>query len=200
MAGSTLEVRIEDAATPALRGLTRAFSRRDIRAAAGGAVRRELRNHFRRLDVEKPNKLGGARTNFYGRAVQAVQMPEITPEGVRVAIAHQGLRQRYYGGTIVARSSKYLTIPVHPLAHGKRAREFADLVLVKSRAGQAMLVRKGADEEKGEVFYLLKKRVTQKADPSVLPKVEVLSRAALAAAEDHAAVIIARRAQTKGQA
>jgi hypothetical protein len=192
MAGTTIIVSHADRATPALRGLHRAFELPEIRAAIGGGVRRELRNHFRRLDVEKPNKLGGARTNFYGRAVQAVQMPEITPEGVRVGIAHQGLRQRFYGGAIVPVASRYLAIPVHPEAHGKRPREFRDLVLVTSRAGQAVLMRPQGDGKFGEAFYVLKKRVVQKPNAGVLPRSEVLSRAAVAAADDQARIILAR--------
>lgn len=186
-----------DAATPSLQRLKGAMKRPEIRSAIGGAVRRDLRNYFRKLDQERPNRLGGRRTNFYGRAVQAVQMPEITAEGVRVGINHVGLRQRYLGGTIVPRAARSLTIPVHPLAYGRRAREFDDLEYVRTRAGEGVLIRPGAEGEEGEVFYALKRRVTQRPDPTVLPRMDDLSRSALAAANDQAAIILERERRTR---
>lgn len=193
-----LNITLADLATPALVRLGNGVRGPEIRAAMGGALRRELRNHLRGLDRKKANKMGGERTNFYGRAAAAVQVPVVTSEGVTVSINHLGLAQRYFGGTIEAKpGGPLLTIPVNPAAYGRRAGEFNDLSFIlsgpeNSPAAQALLVRKEPGRAFGEVFYVLKRSVEQEPDPDVLPNEAVLVPAIKAAIEAQAKVILAR--------
>lgn len=192
-----IQFTLADLATPALVRLGTGVRGPEIKAAMGGAVRRELRRHLRDLDTKKANKLGGARTNFYGRAAAAVQVPRVTSDGVTVSINHLGLAQRFFGGEIEAQpGGPLLTIPVNPAAHGRRAREFDDLEFVPSGpepAAQALLVRKQPGSDFGEVFYVLKQRVVQEPDPEVLPGDDVIVPAVMAAIEAQAKVIAARK-------
>lgn len=160
-----------------------------IRRVMGRALANVLREHFTRLDSERSNSLGGKRTHFYGRARRSVQQPELEGgDGVKVSITQPGVAQRYYGGEIKPRTAKALTIPVHPMAYGKRAGEFSDLSYIPvRRSGSvfAILARPHNSGNIGEVMYLLAKKVTQKADPTVLPDHQTMATAALDAAHTH---------------
>lgn len=191
-----IHLKIKDDATPAFQRLAAAVQRApSVRAAMGEAIAGKLRHNFRRLDRTRTNKLGGTRTGFYGRAVKAVQQPALTPGGVSVSIVQQGIAQRFFGGEITPKSGKYLTLPVHPLAYGKRAREFSDLQFIALDGGRrAILVRPNDASPNGigEIFYALVRRVHQQPDPSVLPTDEELNTAALTAGDEHLANLIAR--------
>ena len=108
------------------------------------------------------------------------------------------MAQRFFGGDIVPRVAKWITIPIHPEAYGHRAREFNDLEFVPSEDGRrAWLVRDTSDTVggmAGEFFYLLVRRVRQKADPSVLPEEEEMQTAANQAGEDYVNLLLARAA------
>ncbi len=87
------------------------------------------------------------------------------------------------------------TLPVHPLAYGHRAREFGDLEFVPLDEGRrAMLVRPNESSPNGigEVFYLLVRRVTQQADPSVMPTDAELRDEAFQAGDNYLQTLIAR--------
>ncbi|MFA5265609.1 MAG: hypothetical protein WC378_17455 [Opitutaceae bacterium] len=150
------------------------FKEPAMRRAMGRAIATTLRKHFTKLDSSKKNKLGGARTHFYGAARRGVHQPELYGNVVRVLVDSIGIAQRYYGGDISARPGSALTVPVHPVAYGHRAREFPDLQLIPSTRNPdvtAILARPNDASANGimEVYYLLCKKVHQKEDKSVLP-------------------------------
>lgn len=150
-----------------------------------------FREHFFKLNAERPNKLGGRRTQFYGDAARGTSAT-VLPDGALVSVNQVGIRQRWKGGTIRAKPGKWLTIPARAEAHGKRAREFNDLRFVLFEHGAALirndattLKRKrdrktgkvslvAGEERGGEVMYWLKRSVTQRADPSVIPMPDVI--------------------------
>ncbi len=186
--GVTIVTTVEDQATPMFQRLGAAVQRPDIRRVMGRAIATRLRKHFSQLDAERPNKLGGTRTHFYGQARRGVQQPDLTGDGVKVAINNVGIAQRYFGGDITPKVAKWLTLPVHPEAYGHRAREFGDLDFVPlDGQRRAMLVRSSPDSPSGigEVFFLLVKRVHQEPDPTVLPSSEDLQGEALQAGDSH---------------
>ncbi len=167
----------------------------------------ELENdsvHHRSAD-----RLGAEHSGFYAEAARGVQMPQIESEGISVGISKLGLRLRYYGGTVkpgkniswkTGQPTKWLAIPNNPIAYGKRTQEFdfsglgtGNLRFVYFRPDLAALVENLATEIKlvrgvfkavastiGAVIFWLKRSVTYKADPTVLPGSEEL----LAAAQD----------------
>lgn len=182
-----------DTATPAIRRLAAGIQPARTAPIIGRSARTVMRDNFFARD-QTGNKLGGSRTHFFG---QAARLTNFAIEGDSVVVgttAPIGLRQRYYGGTITPKKSKYLTIPVHPAAYGHRAGEF-DLELVFGAGGQPIaLATKGnrgvsirtgkngkttkrAVGHMGEIYYRLVRSVTQAPDRSVLPTTEALTTA-----------------------
>lgn len=196
MAGFSIKLTPEDRATPAFQRLVANIKQPAIRKVMGRAIANRVRKHFTRLDGERPNKLGGARTHFYAQARRSVQQPQLVGgDGIQVSINHVGIAQRYFGGEITPKNAKWLTLPVHPEAYGHRAREFGDLEFVPIDEGRrAMLVRpnEASPNGIGEVFYLLVKRVTQRPDPSVMPTNAELRDDALTAGDNYLQTLIAR--------
>lgn len=192
--GFTVTLTTQNLATPVLLRLPGVIQRSDIRKVMGRAIATTMRKNFTKLDAQRPNKLGGARTHFYAQARRGVQQPELVAgDGVKVAVNHVGIRQRLEGGRIERADGGPLTIPVHPAAHGHRAREF-DLHAIYFQDGSGILVKDNTESKNdiGEVYFRLVKSVDQKPDPSVLPKDEVMQAAALDAGDAHAKTIIER--------
>jgi len=148
------------------------------REAVGIEINQLLRDHFSALHNRR-HRSGGS--GFYAKAADSV-FHRLAAEGVYVGTRQQGLRQRYHGGPIRPRRSRYLTIPVNPIAYGKRARDssLGDLFIIRSASGVLLL-----GKSKGEQFipfFVLLRGVNQNADPSVLPteqEIGTRSRAAL---------------------
>ncbi len=61
-----------------------------------------------------------------------------------------------YGCTITAKTSKYLTIPVHPKAKGKKAKDFPDLFFYEASSGEKFLVREKGKNGLEVLFWLTK--------------------------------------------
>lgn len=160
---------------------------------------KETRNHFRVLDALRPNRIGGKRTNFWGkyvknitprgesdRAVVSIDDPNTSASGKSPLLLH------YYGGTVTPTRSKFLTVPAVPEAHGVRAREsvWAGQLHFSLVAGKypALVLREALGTGKkaarlyaGRVIYWLRRSVTIRPDHSVLPNPEILAEAGLRA-------------------
>lgn len=160
------------------------------------------------------DRLGANRSGFYADAARNVQMPKIESNGISVGIAKLGLRMRYYGGTVkpgkgtswkTGRPTQWLAVPNAPEAYGKRTQEFdfsaggaGNLTFVFFRPNLAALVqnlstvikrdRKGVyrpvKSTIGAVIFWLKKSITFKPDPSVLPTSDEMVRVAVEAADE----------------
>lgn len=151
----------------------------------GRSATNTIRTHLFGVNNSRPNKLGGRRTNYYGQAARSTQF-QMQGDTVVVSINQIGIAQRYFGGTIKPKTAKFLAIPVHPAAHGKRPREF-DLEVVFGEGGRpiALATKKTSDVRLrqtkrgkvtrsnvtrfGEIMFRLVKSVTQQPDPTVLP-------------------------------
>jgi len=60
-----------------------------------------------------------------------------------------------YGCNIEAKNAEYLTVPIHPKAKGKEARDFDDLICIESKRGNKFLIRKvKKGKYKGSVEFL----------------------------------------------
>lgn len=155
----------------------------------GSGLAELWRTHLYRKDNDEPNRLGGKRTHFYSRAADSIFFRvEQGGERVRVTAVQRGLRQRFKGGVIKPKAARMLTIPVHPAAHGKRAREHADLVMIKTGEGRGATLILGKKREGSamlEAYYVLKPQVTQRADPTVMPHEEQIRLAAHDALRDN---------------
>lgn len=173
----------KDTATPALIALQKKLENQALHPVAGIAGVNVVRRHLLERNRSKPNKLGGRRTEFYRRAANAT-IYRSTGSDVQVVIAWTGIAYQYYGGTITAKKSKYLTIPARAQAHGKRAREFKDLHFQPIKKGKSGLL---ADSD-GNVFFWLVKSVSKQADKSVLPPFATILQAVSKAISSHLSV------------
>lgn len=169
-----------------------ALDPRKLNATVANASRTEFRRHLLEANRSRPNALGGTRTNFYQKAAGAT-VARYDADGVTITVGQLGFRQRVLGGTIRPRKSKYLTIPAHADAHGKRAGEFSDLHPIYNRTGQPIALarglagsavslganrgnrrRQGASQDAFQILFWLRKSVTQKPDPSLIPSEQKL--------------------------
>lgn len=178
-----LLINAQNTAGPAAKAVSRAIMPAQLNPVIGRSVRNSVREHLFALNGSRPNQLGGRRTNFYTGAGRATQFQVLSDTHIEVSSNHVGIAQRYYGGTIKPKKGKYLTIPARAEAHGKRAREFPDLeVLRRGGVGEPFaLARKingqGGAKGGGEILFWLKKEVTQRPDPTVLPTTDVMATA-----------------------
>lgn len=196
-----IAIDIRDTVRPALDRLNGALRPEQLNPVIGRAAVNTYRGHLLRLNLERPNQLGGKRTNFYAQAGRLTNFT-IAPDGITVSIPSVGIAQRFFGGTIRPKASKWLTIPAHPAAHGKRARQF-DLQVVYGEGGRPIalatkttqvkervrnekgrLVTRLAVRAFGEIMFWLRKYVTQAPDPTVLPRTDEVAGAAVIAVND----------------
>lgn len=196
--GILLRTRIERVAGDpgAAKRLAAALRPATINPIVGRSGVNTIREHLFGLNGSRPNKLGGKRTNFFADAARGTSSTTL-PDGALVSINQVGIRLQFKGGTVRAGANgsgkKWLTIPARAEAHGKRAREFNDLRFVIFENGAALirndsttLKRKrdrktgkvsyvAGEERGGEVMFWLKRSVTKRPDPTVLPYPELLT-------------------------
>jgi hypothetical protein len=159
----------------------------------GRNVAARLQKNFYTLDAQRANQIGGRRTNFYGQAAKSTQY-QSTVDEVRVSVNQVGVRQRLEGGLITPVKSKWLTIPAIAEAYGKRAREFNNLRVAFGRGHKPIgleeappknLRGKRGYARGGRIVFWLVKSVLQKADPSVVPTNEELTKTAVLSASTY---------------
>ena len=192
MIGFTINVS-QDTATPALQRFQAAMVPARLNPIIGRSATNTVREHLFGLNLSRPNQLGGRRTNYYATAARSTHF-DVFGDDVIISINQIGMGLHYYGGTVRPRTAKFLTIPVAPEAHGKRAREFNNLELVFGAGGQPIalatqgtrgvqitqnkkgqLVKKNVGRH-GVIMFRLVKKVTVKADPGVLPYTELITK------------------------
>lgn len=172
---------VQDTGTKILRTVSQAIQPARIGPIIGRSANNTIREHLFGVNASRPNKLGGKRTNYYAQAARATQF-QMQGDAVIVSINQIGIAQRYFGGKITPKTAKFLAIPASPIAHGKRPREFAGLVVlwsIKTHQPFALAVGarayadgkrvKNISNKEGEILFWLKKSVTQAPDKTVLP-------------------------------
>lgn len=167
----------------------------DMLQESAGRVRRVLRQHFTERD-KTGNKLGGKRTHFWAQFAHSTEVGQVTDTTADVDIGdplHQ-LAHKISGGTIRAKTPwpfsgfLLLTIPVHPAAYGRRAKELRQdgikLTFIGSARGGILgnLARNAAEDE---IYYACVPSVTHEPDLEALPPGEDMETAALEGAEDY---------------
>ena len=155
-------------------GLRKMFSRQRLTSTikkSGDAVSVFLRKHYEKKDKAEPNRLGGDRTHFWRQIGSSVQPAEVKGGSVSIRITDRRFPQKLYGGPIVPKRAKALTIPIHPAAHGRGARELGPkvggLFILRSKGGAAFLAGKLGGRL--TLYYILLKRVFQHPWPGTLP-------------------------------
>lgn len=132
-----------------------------VRGVAARAAAKFTRQHLALLGQTRHRRSGGA-LNFYADAARKTT-GRVVSDDIVITVDKEGMRQRYYGGTIRATRRKYLAIPTDD-ATGMVPRDFDRLKFAPNKAGGGRLM-----DDSGRVLFWLKKSVTQKADPSVMP-------------------------------
>lgn len=204
-----------DQATPVVVALDQEVASGRIEEVMGRAGTNRVQEHLFRMNAERPNRLGGRRTNFYASASRSTNY-ESKPGEVKININQVGIRQRLQGGVIRPVNKKFLTVPAVAEGHGRRASEFNNLrvaygtggrpvALVESAASGVSFGRKKKDGSRaviqgealgGRVIFWLVKEVNQKPDPSVLPTNDDIKTVCSDAADRH--LLTVRQRAEKG--
>jgi hypothetical protein len=164
--------------------------------AAANFIRRSMREH----NADPVNHFG-KRTNFWLQVMRSVQTPTLPVSGTPAVVSINDPRfaQKLYGGPIVAKRAKALTIPVSPEAYGRTASVLEQekgikLFAIWQKGGGGLLVQsilKRAGRSSGGqtpvhggliVHYLLRKSVYQQPDPKALPPTPAIAASFLAGA------------------
>ncbi len=183
-------------------GIKRLESRLDrvrLAKSAGQAIAVRIQQQFMQKEANHKRFPGGEPTRFWEAAAQSVTFAAPTSGGevlIKAGGNRIGLRQRWKGGTI-SKPNGYLTIPARSEAYGHRAREFNFLKFeIVPGQGPCLVVKADVTKEIGRtrkdgtrkqviiqrtslVFYWLRKNVTQKPDPSVMPTEDEIGQAAV---------------------
>lgn len=154
--------------------------------AAGRELSNQLRSHFRKKDREEPNKLSPRREHFWLQVMRSVHNPEQTGYNtVSVRVSDPRIAQKVFGGRIVAKRARALTIPVAEKAYGRTASTFERetglklFLLIPTDGGKAEGKLAAKIGEQVEVQYVLRRSVNQKSDPTALPDKTALEKAIL---------------------
>ena len=90
---------------------------------AGRAMAEEYRKHWLIKDVREPNRFvragsGTRRTHFWRQIAQSLRLVSTKGNSVDMRVGDRRFRQKLYGGPIVAKVAKMLTIPDIPACGG----------------------------------------------------------------------------------
>jgi hypothetical protein len=147
-----------------------------------------LKTHFREKDKTDVNKLApDRRQHFWLQVSRSVNQPEMQgAKAVGVRVSDPRIAQKVFGGAIVAKRARLLTIPVGPEAYNRTAATFEretglKLFLLKEGKGEQKALVLAAKRGPGqlEIEYVLTRKVNQKPDPTALPTKEAMQKAVL---------------------
>jgi hypothetical protein len=160
----------------------------DVAGTIQGGVKQVFVDHFLKLNASRSNNLGGKRTNYWDEAAGETYV-SVSGSDVVVQVRQVGVRRHLLGGPpitpkgtseITGRAIKFLTIPIHPSAHGKTVGIFRQQGIKLYPAGGALRQQVGdkrADSDP-KLYALAKRTKAAQPDPSVIPTVDEIARAA----------------------
>lgn len=160
----------------------------DVAGTIQGGVKQVFVDHFLKLNASRPNKLGGKRTNYWDEAAGETYV-SVSGSDVVVQVRQVGVRRHLLGGPpitpkgtseITGRAIKFLTIPIHPSAHGRTVGQLRAQGVNLYPAGGAIRQQIGdkrADSDP-KLFALARRTKAAQPDPSVIPTVDEIARAA----------------------
>ena len=167
--------------------------RRELFAAAGNAVSKLINDHLKRIAPGRhktADRLGATPTGHLEKRTAF----SADSSGATVTIPIPGISRAFKDLSITPRNAQYLTLPISSVAYGKRAATVRGLGYVifrppakgahrnsDGRYDKYQDILMGSKDGETIPLYLLKKRVEQKRDPSLLPtEYEIGSTAARA--------------------
>lgn len=172
-----VEVTVNDKATPALAEVMRSFTgeKPDLMARIAGGAEVLTRRYIAEIAAPSRHKtaqrLGATPTGYLARRANAVESSHTGDTATITLGGEAEIFARAFGDvTVNARPGKMLTIPWRAEAYGRRAGEFSDLFVVRSKRGNAFLARR--DGKTLQFVYLLKRSVLLPEDRGLLPSDE----------------------------
>lgn len=144
-----------------------------IAAGAGDAevvVQRYYNQRGRNLwtNGTGPTHGPGRRVTQWWRGTEDWIVTKATSTGAVLENSHIGLSHKITGGVIRAKRKKFLTIPIHPQAHGLTAKQFSRSISPLFRVKNALMMA-GENDGKPVPVFALKKSVNQSPWPNALP-------------------------------
>lgn len=189
-------IKIDDQATPFLAQVRHAVGQpKGLHTRMAGRLEIMVRDYIRTTGDARhktARRLFATPTLHYVRAAQTVKGKAV-PEGVELTLRGAIFQRTDRDVRVTARASKYLTIPAHRAAYGRRAREIGGLRFVKFRNGKMALVRdttggvplSTTTRRSTTVYYWLKKSVLLPQDRSLLPTDEKFAATMEEGAKDY---------------
>jgi hypothetical protein len=180
-----ITIDINDTVTPALRELQgKLASPQRAAMSAGRQVGTLLREHFNARNAT-PNRNHFPRANFWAKAARHTVGPTPAADGAVITVRQAGVALALHGGTRRKARGMY-AIPARSEAAGKFPREFNNLRFAILGDGGPALVgadknsargnrsigggsKKAINENRGLVFYWLRKETHHRPDLTVLP-------------------------------
>lgn len=172
--------------------LAKTFSaekRKQYNAIGAKAAQAEIQSYYAKLGRNlwvnpalSTHGPGRQKTRFAENVTTGWAVSSVTGSGATIQNKAVGLAHKVTGGTITAKRTKFLTIPLIPQAHGRRARDFA-VNIGPLFAAKGCLIWKKSD---GTITpaYALKKSVTHAPWKGALPPDATISDAFGSAALD----------------
>lgn len=166
-------------------------TRRQVAAPKGlmsailGAAQRVCQDHFLLLNQAR-NRYG---SNFYAQYAENDRyLPTVTDNGTHGTLSivdeSGALRHKISGGNITPKRAKALAIPVSEIARRTRVSPahgtIPGLFIVKSKTGKGAFLATN-ENNRLVVHYLLRKSVTHRPRPEVMPSEQDLATAAQSA-------------------
>lgn len=199
-----IKVTTNDAATPTLNdvlGALKVGSKQHLvlQKRIAGRLETLTKNHIRKAALTRhktASRLGANPTNYLAKKAETVET-EVKGNGLLWLTVYGDIFRRVDGAVeVVARRKKWLTIPGHAEAYGRRARELDGLTFIKLKGDKAALLKlpveggkkifpKTKEEWKAAVRYWLKKGVTLPQDRGLLPTEDDYLKAMDEGAEDY---------------
>lgn len=147
-----------------------------LHASMAMGVEHAIRTHLDEAGyVGRKNKLGGNSTGFWKAVSNSVASVASESEAV-VSLAHRGVALHYFGGEVVPKKAKALSVPVHKSAHGIYARQYPGRLAYIPAATQFGPFRKGAGQDtvgylvRGETYTRTRGKNKGKEGVRALPK------------------------------
>ena len=177
-----IEIDATDADMPTLRRLRTALAERgSLHARLAGDAEKFVKVRgavTSRTEHRIANRLGAKPTQHLAKAYQAIESAS-NSEAAILRVPRASRLRAAFGDYVVRPGSgkKYLTVPVHPDAYGRRAGEFDDLFFVQVGPRMtAALARKLSTGEGFEIMYWLTKSTRVREDPGLIPFEDVAAQ------------------------
>lgn len=166
-----------DTITPNLEKLKRKLaSKATINKLYARAVGNLFRNHFRKLSGTNKNRFG-VRNSFWDRMRSSVR--EESTASIAAVSMDRAVALRKFGGTVLPTGSRrFLTIPIHRDAYGKKAAEFEDSYVITTKRNKKFIAIDGDDGDP-KLLYLMTEASQHKPNSAATPDDEAVKAEAV---------------------